>query len=171
MHSKPELTPTAIAAGRLLAKRLYDGGDMTVDYDTVPTAVFTPIEYACVGLGQEAAEQKFGVGRVDAFHAASTPLEAELPLRSDNPPPYGHNAAYLKVVVDSEDFDRVLGLHMVAPAASEAIQGFSLAMRKGLYKRDLDSIVGVHPTVTEGFLNGSLNVTKSSGKDPKSKGC
>jgi hypothetical protein len=71
----------------------------------------------------------------------------------------------------AEDFDRVIGLHMVAPCASEAIQGFALAMKKGLYKRDLDCIVGVHPTVTEALLNGSLVITKSSGKDPKSKGC
>ena len=39
------------------------------------------------------------------------------------------------------------------------------------YKRDLDAIVGVHPTVAEAMLNASLVVTKSSGKDPKSKGC
>jgi pyruvate/2-oxoglutarate dehydrogenase complex dihydrolipoamide dehydrogenase (E3) component len=60
---------------------------------------------------------------------------------------------------------------MVSPSASEAIQGFALAMKKGLYKRDLDGLVGVHPTVTEALLNGSLVITKSSGKDPKSKGC
>ncbi len=70
-----------------------------------------------------------------------------------------------------EEFDRVIGIHMVAPAASEAIQGFALAMKKGLYKRDLDGIVGVHPTVAEAMMNASLVVTKSSGKDPKSKGC
>jgi pyruvate/2-oxoglutarate dehydrogenase complex dihydrolipoamide dehydrogenase (E3) component len=71
----------------------------------------------------------------------------------------------------AEDFDRVIGIHMVAPSASEAIQGFALAMKKGLFKRDLDTIVGVHPTVTEALMNGNLEIAKSSGKDPKSKGC
>lgn len=197
----------------LLTLLFFHCSDNKVDYDTVPTAVFTPVEcitpfapsfclyfpivcitrirYASVGLSQQAAEKKLGVERVDAYHTALTPLESELPLRHDAPPPHGHHAAYLKVVVDTgctpttrylvcqcqchacvaEDFDRVVGIHMVAPAASEAIQGFALAMKKGLHKRDLDLLVGVHPTVTEAFMNGSLEITKSSGKDPKSKGC
>lgn len=45
-----ELTPVAIRAGRLLARRLYDGSDIQMDYANVATAVFTPIEYGCVGL-------------------------------------------------------------------------------------------------------------------------
>jgi pyruvate/2-oxoglutarate dehydrogenase complex dihydrolipoamide dehydrogenase (E3) component len=71
----------------------------------------------------------------------------------------------------AEDFDRVIGIHIVSPSASEAIQGFALAMKKGLFKRDLDAIVGVHPTVTEALMNGNLEIAKSSGKDPRSKGC
>jgi len=50
-----ELTPTAIKAGMLLARRLYGGGQELMDYTNVPTTVFTPLEYGCVGLSEEDA--------------------------------------------------------------------------------------------------------------------
>lgn len=51
----PELTPTAIQAGRFLARRLFDGQTQKHNYDIVPTAIFTPLEYGCVGLSEERA--------------------------------------------------------------------------------------------------------------------
>ena len=47
-----ELTPTAIMAGRLLAKRLFGKGTRFMSYKYVPTTVFTPIEYGCCGYSQ-----------------------------------------------------------------------------------------------------------------------
>jgi len=52
-----ELTPTAIKAGNLLAQRLYGNGTKLMDYNLVPTTVFTPIEYGCVGLSEEEARE------------------------------------------------------------------------------------------------------------------
>ena len=60
VEGKPELTPVAIMAGKLLARRLYSNSKETMDYDLVPTTVFTPIEYGCCGLTEEAATEKFG---------------------------------------------------------------------------------------------------------------
>uniref|UniRef100_A0A8C3QCQ5 thioredoxin-disulfide reductase (NADPH) n=1 Tax=Geospiza parvula TaxID=87175 RepID=A0A8C3QCQ5_GEOPR len=56
-EGRPELTPTAIAAGKLLAQRLFGQSSELMDYDNVPTTVFTPLEYGCVGLSEEAAVQ------------------------------------------------------------------------------------------------------------------
>ena len=53
---RPELTPVAIQAGQLLAKRLFGKSKIKMDYVNVPTTVFTPLEYGCVGYSQEAAE-------------------------------------------------------------------------------------------------------------------
>jgi thioredoxin reductase (NADPH) len=50
---RPELTPTAILSGKLLARRLIKGALTHMDYSMVPTTVFTPIEYSCVGLSEE----------------------------------------------------------------------------------------------------------------------
>lgn len=70
-----ELTPTAIKAGMLLAKRLYGDSSEEMDYTNVPTTVFTPIEYGCVGLSEEDAKAKFGDNNISTYHTAFTPLE------------------------------------------------------------------------------------------------
>jgi thioredoxin reductase (NADPH) len=47
-------------AGRLLADRLYNNGKILMSYKYVPTTVFTPLEYGCVGYSQEDAIKTFG---------------------------------------------------------------------------------------------------------------
>ncbi|VDK20650.1 unnamed protein product, partial [Anisakis simplex] len=54
----PELTPVAIQAGRILMRRLLTGNSELTEYDQVPTTVFTPLEYGCCGLAEEAAIAK-----------------------------------------------------------------------------------------------------------------
>jgi pyruvate/2-oxoglutarate dehydrogenase complex dihydrolipoamide dehydrogenase (E3) component len=49
----PELTPVAIRSGVLLARRLAEVSSEKMNYKTVPTTVFTPIEYGTVGLTEE----------------------------------------------------------------------------------------------------------------------
>jgi len=49
------LTPVAIKAGALLAKRLFGAGTEQMDYEGVPTCVFTPVEYGACGLSEEDA--------------------------------------------------------------------------------------------------------------------
>ena len=56
LDTRPELTPVAIKAGVRLAKRLYGGGKEQMDYDMIPTTVFTPLEYGTIG---EATEDGF----------------------------------------------------------------------------------------------------------------
>lgn len=58
LHRRPELTPVAIHAGRLLARRLFANGTQQMDYDNVATTVFSPLEYGCVGLSEEKAIEK-----------------------------------------------------------------------------------------------------------------
>uniref|UniRef100_G3VFV8 thioredoxin-disulfide reductase (NADPH) n=1 Tax=Sarcophilus harrisii TaxID=9305 RepID=G3VFV8_SARHA len=59
-EGRPELTPTAIMAGKLLARRLFGRSSELMDYENVPTTVFTPLEYGCVGLSEEEAEKRHG---------------------------------------------------------------------------------------------------------------
>lgn len=53
---KEELTPVAIQAGKLLAKRLSTDSKVHTDYVKVPTTVFTPLEYGSIGLPEEDAQ-------------------------------------------------------------------------------------------------------------------
>ncbi|XP_040272261.1 thioredoxin reductase 2, mitochondrial isoform X2 [Bufo bufo] len=64
-EGRPELTPTAIAAGKLLARRLFRHSSELMDYDSVPTTVFTPLEYGCVGLSEEKAIEIHGEDAIE----------------------------------------------------------------------------------------------------------
>jgi len=75
-YGRPELTPSAIAAGGLLARRLYGGSKIKMDYVNVPTTIFTPLEYGCVGYSQEAAEQAFGKHNIESFSSRFGYLES-----------------------------------------------------------------------------------------------
>jgi thioredoxin reductase (NADPH) len=56
--NRPELTPTAIKCGILLAARLFENKNTLMDYENVATTVFTPLEYGCIGLSEEDAFKK-----------------------------------------------------------------------------------------------------------------
>lgn len=161
LDGKLELTPTAIMAGRLLARRLFNNSTVQMDYRNVPTTVFTPIEYGCVGYSEEDATAEFGADAIDVYHAYASALEWKVAHRPDN-------VVYCKLVVRKAD-DRVLGLHYLGPNAGEVTQGYAVAIKMGATKAQFDSTVGIHPTISEEFVD--MHITKASGKDPKRTGC
>jgi thioredoxin reductase (NADPH) len=65
VYGKPELTPVAIKAGKLLARRLFGGKNTLMDYDKVPTTVFTPLEYSFCGITEDEALSKYGTDNVE----------------------------------------------------------------------------------------------------------
>ncbi|PIO54550.1 hypothetical protein TELCIR_24086 [Teladorsagia circumcincta] len=64
---RPELTPTAIRAGQLLARRIFAGDNKIMNYDNVPTTVFTPLELGTVGFSEERAAQEFGSENIEVY--------------------------------------------------------------------------------------------------------
>lgn len=64
-YGNPELTPVAIKQGKLLADRLFGGSSKQMDYSLIPTTVFTPLEYSCVGMTEEEAVKS---ASVDVYH-------------------------------------------------------------------------------------------------------
>jgi len=131
-----------------------------MNYNAVATTVFTPIEYGFVGLSEEDARAQYP--DVEVYHSYYDPLELTVAHRA-------LGRCYVKVIVDINDFEKVLGMHLVGFHAGEIIQGYALAFKKGISKNDLDMLVGIHPTSAETFT--TLVVTKSSGVDPKASGC
>ncbi|XP_048761700.2 thioredoxin reductase 2, mitochondrial-like isoform X2 [Ostrea edulis] len=81
LHRRPELTPVAIMAGQMLAERLFGGSQLQMNYDLVPTTVFTPLEYGVVGMSEEEATSKYGKDSIEVYHAFYTPLEFVVPQR------------------------------------------------------------------------------------------
>ncbi|XP_070510674.1 thioredoxin reductase 1 isoform X1 [Cardiocondyla obscurior] len=162
LHKKPELTPVAIHAGKLLARRLYGNSTEKMDYANVATTVFSPLEYGCVGLSEEAAINLHGEDEIEIFHAYYKPTEFFVPQKNVD-------RCYVKVVALRHGDERVLGMHFVGPNAGEVIQGFAAAIKCGLTIPKLKSTVGIHPTVAEEFTR--IFITKRSGMDPKPQSC
>lgn len=162
LYKKPELTPVAIHAGRLLARRLFGNSTEKMNYDNVATTVFSPLEYGCVGISEEKAVEKYGEDSIEVYHAYYKPTEFFIPQKS-----IAH--CYLKAVALRKDDQPILGLHFIGPQAGEVIQGFSAALNCGITIKQLMNTVGIHPTIAEEFTR--LNITKRSGKDPNPASC
>ncbi|KAI3382640.1 hypothetical protein SNEBB_005383 [Seison nebaliae] len=159
-----ELTPVAIKTGMLLARRLFNNDTKLMDYRTVPTTVFTPLEYGAIGYSEEDALKKVNGNkeRLEVYHTLYWPLEWTVPQRAAN-------VCYCKLICDKQDNERVIGFHVAGPNAGEITQGYAVAMKMGATKKDFDTTVGIHPTCSEAFT--MLDITKSSGKSIEKGGC
>jgi thioredoxin reductase (NADPH) len=163
VEGAPELTPVAVQAGRILARRLFASSSELMVYKNIATTVFTPLEFGTVGLNEEEAIAKYGAENIDVYMSSFKPLEWSIVHD------YEELQCLAKVIVDKNSNDKVLGMHIAAPNAGEIIQGFAVAFRKGLYHKDLLETVGIHPTTAEELCG--LEISKSSGKDTKKAGC
>uniref|UniRef100_A0A4W6EKG5 Thioredoxin reductase 2 n=1 Tax=Lates calcarifer TaxID=8187 RepID=A0A4W6EKG5_LATCA len=161
-EGRPELTPTAIKAGKLLARRLAGQSTELMNYDNVPTTVFTPLEYGCVGLSEEEAEKRHGKDSIEVYHAFYKPLEFTVAERDAS-------QCYIKVVCERGGDQRILGLHFTGPNAGEVTQGFALGFQCGATYSHLLQTVGIHPTCAEEVVK--VNITKRSGLDATVTGC
>ncbi|GAB5370715.1 hypothetical protein AAMO2058_001516900 [Amorphochlora amoebiformis] len=165
-----ELTPVAIRQGEILARRLFGASNEDeLDYEKVATTVFTPMEYGCVGLSEEAARERYGEHDVEVFLSEFSTLElaaahrskAERARKDKYDTEIGPSCLSKLVCIKSQDM-KVAGFHFVGPNAGEITQGFALAVLLGAKKRDFDRMVGIHPTDAESFA--ALHITKSSGE-------
>jgi len=132
------LTPVALMEGHAFADTCYGGIDRPVDHANVPAAVFSQPQTSGVGLTEEEARAR--LNRVRVYRSEFTPMKYTLSGRKET--------GLMKVLVNDED-DRVVGLHVVGPDAAEIVQGFAVAVRAGLTKRDFDRTIGIHPTSAE----------------------
>jgi glutathione reductase (NADPH) len=136
-----QLTPVALAEAMVVVDQLFGAGERRMDYELVPTAVFTHPNVATVGLTEEQARERHGAVRI--FRSDFRPLKNTLSGSQER--------TLMKLVVDAAS-DRVVGLHMVGPDAGEVVQGFAVAMRAGATKALFDSTIGIHPTAAEEFV-------------------
>ena len=134
------LTPVAIAAGRRLADRL-DGGmeGRHLEYELIPTVVFSHPTIGTVGLPEAEARAKYGddikvyqSGFIGMYYALGTNKQRSV----------------MKLVTAGED-ELVVGCHVIGEGADEMMQGFAVAMRMGATKKDFDDTVAIHPTSSE----------------------
>lgn len=138
--SRAALTPVAIAAGRKLADRLFAGDDKAkLDYENIPSVVFSHPPLATVGLTEAAARERDG-DAVRCYQSTFTPMQLSMSKR-----PY---KAHMKMVCVGDE-ERVVGIHILGPGADEMLQGFAVAVKMGARKADFDATVAIHPTSSE----------------------
>jgi glutathione reductase (NADPH) len=135
-----ELTPVAIAAGRRLADRLFGGmADRKLDYECIPSVIFSHPTIGTVGLSEAQARERFG-DDVTVYRTQFTPMYHAFTRHK--------RRAAMKLITTGAD-ERIVGCHIFGLGADEMLQGFAVAIRMGASKRDFDDTVAIHPTNAE----------------------
>ncbi|XP_034859975.1 glutathione reductase, mitochondrial isoform X1 [Mirounga angustirostris] len=138
---KALLTPVAIAAGRKLAHRLFEcKEDSKLDYDNIPTVVFSHPPIGTVGLTEDEAIYKYGKENVKTYSTTFTPMYHAVTKRKTK--------CVMKMVCATAE-EKVVGIHMQGIGCDEMLQGFAVAVKMGATKADFDNTVAIHPTSSE----------------------
>jgi len=137
-----QLTPVALAEGMAVAKYLFRPEQFVpLEYQLIPSAVFSLPNLASVGLTEEQArEQGHNVRLFESRFRALKLTMTDCQERT-----------LCKLIVDA-DSDKVLGCHMAGNDAGEIIQGLAIALKAGASKRQFDQTLGIHPTAAEEFV-------------------
>ncbi len=137
---RAQLTPVAIAAGRKLADRLFAGDtNAKLDYDNIPTVVFSHPPIGTIGLTEPQARERYG----DDVKIYQTRFNSMYYAMNH------HKVATHMKLVCVGDNERVVGCHIVGQGADEMLQGFAVAIKMGATKADFDNTVAIHPTSAE----------------------
>lgn len=143
LTGRAQLTPVAIAAGRRLADRVWGGqADRKLDYNCIPTVLFSHPPVGTVGLTEAQAREQYG-DEVEVFQSSFRALY------------YGvldHKLeSRIKLICVGAE-QKIVGCHSIGPGSDEMLQGFAVAVRMGARKSDFDDTVAIHPTAAEEFV-------------------
>ncbi|EKO3660105.1 glutathione-disulfide reductase [Vibrio metschnikovii] len=144
MEGGIELTPVAVKAGRQLSERLFNNKpEAKMDYDLVPTVVFSHPPIGTIGLTEPDAIAKYGADQVKVYTSSFTAMYTAVT---------SHRQPCKMKLVCAGPEETVVGLHGIGFTVDEMIQGFAVAMKMGATKADFDSVVAIHPTGSEEFV-------------------
>lgn len=144
MEGGIELTPVAVKAGRQLSERLFNNKpEAKMDYELVPTVVFSHPPIGTIGLTEPDAIAKYGADQVKIYTSSFTAMYTAVT---------SHRQPCKMKLVCAGPEETVVGLHGIGFTVDEMIQGFAVAMKMGATKADFDSVVAIHPTGSEEFV-------------------
>ncbi|MEG3768338.1 glutathione-disulfide reductase [Alteromonas sp. 14N.309.X.WAT.G.H12] len=139
-----ELTPVAIKAGRLLSERLFNGKDGAhLDYQQIPTVVFSHPPIGTIGLTEPEAEEKYGKDNITVYTSSFAAMYTAVTRH--------RQATKMKLICAGSD-EKVVGLHGIGMGMDEILQGFGVAIKMGATKADFDACIAIHPTSAEEFV-------------------
>ncbi|MFW2830500.1 glutathione-disulfide reductase [Sphingomonas sp. ID0503] len=136
--NRVQLTPVAIREGQAFADTVFGNKPWRVDYNCIPSAVFSHPPMAGVGMTEAQAKNKLGTVRTytSDFRAMKNVLAGR------------EERSLYKMVVDATT-DQVVGIHMIGPDAPEILQVAAVAVKAGLTKQAFDDTVALHPSMAE----------------------
>ncbi len=137
-----QLTPVAIREGHAFADTVFGNNPRTVDYDCIPTAVFSSPPIAGVGLTEEEARARHE-NSVKVYRSDFRPMKNVVSGRMER-------GLYKMVTVGADE--RVVGLHLIGPDSSEILQAAAIAVKAGLTKKAFDDTVALHPSMAEELI-------------------
>ncbi len=143
------LAYTAVAEGAVAVDNCL-GQSKKMDYLSVPSVIFTQPEVASVGMTEAQAAEKHDVA------TGSFPMRALGKAHAE-----GEIAGEVKVIGDKKT-DKLLGVHIVGPHATEVIHTPALAIKQGMTVADLGSMVFGHPVISESVMEACHNLHKMS---------
>ncbi|HED14771.1 MAG TPA: glutathione-disulfide reductase [Gammaproteobacteria bacterium] len=135
------LTPVAIAAGRQLAERLFNQQpEARINYNCIPTVVFSHPPIGTVGLTESQAIERYGEAQIHTYQSRFVNLYYAMTPQKP--------VTVVKLITVGEE-ETVVGCHLIGEACDEIIQGFAVAINMGARKQDLDQTIAIHPTAGE----------------------
>lgn len=120
------------------------GGNSRIDYNVVPSAIFTSPEIASVGIRERDAIQKGIKVKIGRFQFRALGKAHAM----------GEIVGMIKLIAD-DGTDRLLGAHIIGPHASDLIHEASIAIKNGLTVKDIAHTIHAHPTLSEGIMEAS----------------
>jgi dihydrolipoamide dehydrogenase len=142
----PMLAHKASAEGAAAAECMA-GLPGEVNYDTLPSVIYTSPEAAGAGMTQEEAKK-----RKIPFLTGIYPFSGTGRARC-----FGETDGFVKLIVH-EKSDRILGVHIIGPRASDMIAQGVVAMESGITARDIARMVHSHPTFSEAMQEAAAAV-------------
>ena len=141
---KAELTPVAVAAGRKLSERLFNGkSEEYLNYENIPTVVFSHPPIGTVGLTEEQAIAQFGQDQIKVYSSSFTSMYTAVTQH--------RQVSKMKLICAGTE-EKIIGIHGIGYGMDEILQGFAVALKMGATKKDFDDTVAIHPTSAEEFV-------------------
>eukprot|EP01080_Neovahlkampfia_damariscottae_P002334 gene2334-2802_t len=153
-----DLTPVAIAQGRFIAQSIFTKKAKKIDYNCVPTTIFSPMEYGICGLSEKKAIERYTEDDIIVYKKNVNVLEFQLGFQFSH-----REQAFFKLICLKSENEKVIGFHYVGPNAGEITGPFSMAIKKKITKDELDDCIGIHPTMAEVINQLEFGVTQDTG--------
>jgi glutathione reductase (NADPH) len=136
--NRVQLTPIAIREGHAFADSVFGNSPRKVNYECIPTAVFSNPPIASVGMTEAEARAQF-----DDVKIYKSDFRAMKNVLADR----NERALYKMIVAGPRE--TVIGLHLIGPDSGEILQAAAIAVKAKLTKQDFDDTVALHPSMSE----------------------